>query len=106
LAIALAECCFGATEIGASIELESDLGPELLLFHEAPSRVLVSASSPERILALAEENGVEVLNIGVTLKSRVTVRNRGQLLINSRVNELKQIWANSLEDLLHNPVLV
>jgi phosphoribosylformylglycinamidine synthase II len=106
LAVGLAECCFGPAEMGASIKLESDLPPELLLFHEAPSRVLVSTSSPEKILAIAEENGVEVLNIGVTLKSRVTVRNRGQLLIDSRVNELKEIWANSLENLLHNPVLV
>jgi len=106
LAVGLAESCFGPAEMGASIKLESGLPPELLLFHEAPSRVLVSTSSPEKILAIAEENGVEVLNIGVTLKSRVTVRNRGQLLIDSRVNELKEIWANSLENLLHNPVLV
>jgi len=36
LAVALAECCFGAGQIGAQVDLDSDLRPEILLFHEAP----------------------------------------------------------------------
>src|SRR5262249_39569991 len=42
LAVALAECCFSAAGIGAQVDLASDLRPELLLFHEGPSRVLIS----------------------------------------------------------------
>ncbi len=47
LAVALAECSFGPDEIGAQIELDSDLRPELLAFHEAPSRILISTAQPE-----------------------------------------------------------
>ena len=36
LAVALAECCFGTNEIGAQVDLDSDLRPELLCFHEGP----------------------------------------------------------------------
>ncbi len=48
LAIAIAEACFGPAEIGAKIDLDSELAPELLLFHEGPSRILVSTAIPER----------------------------------------------------------
>jgi len=47
LAVALAECCFGAGQIGAQVDLDSDLRPEILLFHEAPSRILVSTANPK-----------------------------------------------------------
>jgi hypothetical protein len=49
---------------------------------------------------------VEAVAIGVTLESRVIIRNRNQLLIDSRVDELKDLWSHSLEHLLHNPALV
>src|SRR5581483_4626822 len=49
LAVGLAESCFGPTETGADITLDSELPNELLLFHEGPSRVLVSAADPTRI---------------------------------------------------------
>ena len=39
--------------IGAEIELDSDLRPELLLFHEGPSRVLVSTATPKGIIEIA-----------------------------------------------------
>lgn len=106
LAIALAESCFGPANVGADIALDSDLDPELLLFHEGPSRILVSANNPERVFAIAHENNIQALAIGVTLKSRVTIRNRDQVLIDSRVDELKGLWGSALEYLLHNPVLV
>ena len=48
LAVALAECSFGPAEIGASIDLDSDLRPEMLAFHEAPSRILISTAHARR----------------------------------------------------------
>ena len=42
LAVALAECCFGENGVGADIRLDADLSPEFLLFHEGPSRIIVS----------------------------------------------------------------
>jgi phosphoribosylformylglycinamidine synthase subunit PurL len=105
-AVALAECCFGPADVGAEIQFESDLASELLLFHEAPSRVLVSTPAPEKVLALAQRNGVQALQIGVTLEARVTIRNRNEVLIDSRIAELRDLWTNALEHLLQNPVLV
>jgi phosphoribosylformylglycinamidine synthase subunit PurL len=106
LAVALMECCFGAANVGADIRVDSDMEPELLLFHERPSRILVSTVAPERVFAVAERNRVQAITIGVTLDSRVTIRNRNQVLIDSRVDELKHLWSSALEHLLQSPVLV
>jgi phosphoribosylformylglycinamidine synthase len=104
--IALAECSFGPAAIGADISFDSELTPELLLFHEGPSRILISTGEPEKVLAVAEKNHIQAVTIGVTLDSRVVVRNRDEILIDSRVDELKSSWTNALEHVLHNPVLV
>ncbi len=106
LAVVVSECSFGSSGIGAAIDLNSDLSPELLLFHEGPSRILVSTGDPERVFAAAKKNRIEALAIGVTLETRVTIRNRGLVLIDSRVDELSAVWTHALEHLLHNPVMV
>jgi phosphoribosylformylglycinamidine synthase len=103
LAVALAECCFGPAEMGADITLDSELVPTLLLFHEGPSRILLSTDRPEAVLAEARKNSVEAIEIGVTLKSRVIVRNRTEIYLDSAVNELKKVWSEGLVDLLHTP---
>ena len=106
LAVALAECSFGADGIGADVSLDSEMPAELLLFHEGPSRILISTTMPERVLAAAQKNNVEALTIGATLESRVVIRNRRQVLLDSRVDELFKPWDQALEHLLQNPVLV
>ena len=67
LAVALAESSFGPAGVGAEIDLDSDLRPELLLFHEGPSRVLVSTAEPERIIEIAARHAVEAIRIGSTV---------------------------------------
>jgi phosphoribosylformylglycinamidine synthase len=106
LAVALAECSFGPDEIGADIRVDSNLAPELLLFHEGPSRILVSALNPERVFAVARKNNVQAVAIGVTLVSRLVVRNQNETLIDAGVSELYDLWRHSLEHLLQTPVLV
>jgi phosphoribosylformylglycinamidine synthase II len=106
LAVALAECSFGLEEVGADIWLDSKLAAELLLFHESPSRVLVSAPDPAQIFETARKNSIEAIEIGVTLKSDLIVRNGTETLIRSTVHDLKQVWANGLTHLLHTPVPV
>ncbi len=44
--------------------------------------------------------------IGVTLDARVMIQNRNEVLIDSGVDELKNVWNSALEHLLHEPVLV
>jgi phosphoribosylformylglycinamidine synthase len=106
LAIGLAECSFGPGSVGADINLECRLQPEMLLFHEGPSRILVSTANPQKVFSTARKNRVEAVEIGVTLESRVVIRNGNQLLIDCRVDELRDIWTDSLQHLLQNPVLV
>ncbi len=106
LAIALAESSFGPANAGADIRLDSELNSEILLFHEGPSRVLVSTSYAEQVFAAAKQNDIEAVTIGATLEARVRIRNRDEVLIDSRLDELKDIWDNALEHLLRSPVLV
>ena len=106
LAVALAEASFGKARIGADIGLRSELRPEYLLFHEAPSRILVSTADPERVIAAAQRNGVDAVTIGVTLESSLIVRNEKTVLVDCRIDELGKLWDTGLVNLLHDPVLV
>ena len=106
LAVALAECCFGKAGIGAEVRMDSRLSAELLLFHEGPSRVIVSTEDPEAVFEAARKNSVEAVRIGATLKSRMAVSNQTEILLDCAVPDLKDVWENSLEHLLHTPVSV
>ena len=100
LAVALAECSFGAEGVGAEVELALDLRPELLLFHEAPSRVLISTTESERVSEIAARYGVEVPRIGTTVAGQVLIRNRGAALIQVNVDALRKIFEGGLESKL------
>src|SRR5262249_18949060 len=51
VAVALAECC--SSGIGAVIDLEVNMRAEYALFHEGPSRVLVSTAEPRKLEEIA-----------------------------------------------------
>jgi phosphoribosylformylglycinamidine synthase subunit PurL len=99
LAVALAECSF-ANGIGARVDLDSDLRNELLLFHEGPSRIVVSTSDSSRIQQLAAEYGVESVVIGVTIIERLQLNRRGSLLFDTPVSDLKRRWETAFSSLL------
>jgi phosphoribosylformylglycinamidine synthase len=101
LAVAIAESSFGVSEMGADVSLDSDLPAEWLLFHEGPSRILVSTAEPQKIFAICLKNGVPVMTIGVTLEARVTIRNRDTILIDRGLRSLHDGWQGGLEHLLH-----
>ena len=106
LAVALAEACFGHNHVGADIRLDASLPAELLLFHEGPSRILLTTSQPDPIFAIAQRNSVEAVTIGVTLEARLVIRNREQVLIDRSIDDLCSIWSHGLEYLLQTPVQV
>ena len=54
-AVALAECCFGSAEIGASVQLDQAGRLEIALFHENPSRILISTADASKVIAVAVE---------------------------------------------------
>ncbi len=104
LAVALAESCFGSPAIGVDVTLDAEVSPESLLFHEGPSRVLVSTATPEAVFASAKKNRVQAVLIGVTLESKIVIRNRGRVLIDCSVDDLRKVWNGALEGLLHVPI--
>ncbi len=97
LAVALAESSFGPAGVGATLEFDSALRPEFLLFHEGPSRVLISTERPDEVLCIAAEHGVEAIEAGSTVEGRVAVRNRAETLIDLNFAPLRKAWEGALE---------
>jgi phosphoribosylformylglycinamidine synthase len=82
-----------------SLVPQSDLA--IALFHEGPSRILLSTSEPEKIIQIANTHGVETVRIGVTMKERIQIRHRSQMVLDCEIADLKQPWETALEHLLH-----
>jgi len=99
LAVALAESSF-PNGIGASIDLDSDLRPEFLLFGEAPSRVIVATADPEGVRRIGNAFGIPVIQLGMTVQGKLEIRNRNLPLIVSDTEQLRQPWAGALEEQL------
>ena len=99
LAVALAECCFGTERIGVRIELETDYSGLYALFHEAPSRVLVSVSPDDAsdVARIASGLGVEALMIGTTGGSALAIRLNGAECFAVPVARLHRVWDSSFE---------
>ena len=101
LAVALAECC--AEGMGASISLDTGLRAEFALFHEGPSRILISTNAPEAVEKIASDNKIECVRLGVTMKERLQISNgsvKPEAWIDCRVERLREVWENALENLL------
>ena len=105
LAIALSEAC--TTEIGASVKTAGESRPDLDLFGEAPSRILVTTAHPEQIRQIMLQHGIEGGVIGVTIKGRLQIENAdlygSQMLIDIPTLELKLTFESALPQLLEHP---
>jgi phosphoribosylformylglycinamidine synthase len=97
LAVALAECCFGPAGIGAQIDLDSDLRPQILAFHEGPSRVLISTAHPAQVAAIAERHRIEAPVVGVTIEGGMEIRQRGTTLGSWDIAALRAAHEGALE---------
>jgi phosphoribosylformylglycinamidine synthase len=100
LAVALAEASFGPGGIGARVDLRSDLPPQLLCFHEGPSRILVSTGNPERVQQIAEQHDVEAPVVGATMKEELQIRNNSEVLVGCGVDRLRSRFEDSLTEKL------
>jgi len=101
LAVALAECSFGPELVGACVHLDEEASLPIALFHEAPSRILISTSEPGQAKLMALAYGVEATAIGATVQDRLQITNHGNTLIDSEVRTLKRTWETALERMLH-----
>jgi phosphoribosylformylglycinamidine synthase len=100
LAVAAAESSFGPAGVGADLQLASDMRGEYLLFHEGPSRILISTEAPEAVEAIAKKHAVEAPRIGATIVGRLVIRNGGTALVDREIARLHKGWAGALETML------
>jgi phosphoribosylformylglycinamidine synthase len=98
LAVALAESCSGG--IGAHVNLPSELRPEFALFHEGPSRILLSSATPEAVEKIARRHNVDCLRIGATMKMRLRIDHHSATWVEAPVDRLREVSENALEELL------
>ena len=98
LAVALAECCAGG--VGAAVEISSELRPEIALFHEGPSRILISTAAPEVIERIARDHGVDALRIGVTMKEKLRIDHNSVTLVDCAIARLRTAQDDALEERL------
>ncbi|HXU22253.1 MAG TPA: phosphoribosylformylglycinamidine synthase subunit PurL [Verrucomicrobiae bacterium] len=101
-AVALAECCFGPGEVGARVDLDEESNLAIALFHENPSRILISTADAQKIRQIAASHGVDATEIGVTMKEKLQINGHGVPLIDCEVRALRQPWQSSLEHLLRD----
>jgi phosphoribosylformylglycinamidine synthase len=94
LAVALAESAFGG--IGADVAVVSDLRPEYFLFHEAPSRIIISTADAGAVTRIAAAHRVDALRIGVTIEVELRIGP----WIACNIQELRGSWESALEEAL------
>ena len=97
LAMAAAEACFGRAGVGAELTLDGDMRAEWLLFHEGPSRILVSTADPDAVQGIARRHSVEALRIGVTMGAKLVIRGGERILIDGDIGRLKELFEGALE---------
>jgi phosphoribosylformylglycinamidine synthase subunit PurL len=103
VAVTLAESCFAATGLGASVAVPEDASAEYALFGERGARVVVSVS-PDKLGALrntARQYGVGAHEIGkVTGDDTLRIEYKGRAVVSGTLDTLKDTWLNSLQKTL------
>ncbi len=101
LAICAAECVFlSPAKIGCSLELKSELRPDVLLFGETQSRILVTISDKnlKTVLGLAEKHKVSAAVVGTTGGDRIKISINEQSLFEVPVMEAFQAWKQAIPE--------
>ncbi len=101
LAVALAESCISGN-VGAAVNVASDLRPDFTLFSETQSRILLSAS-PDKADALKHwiaSQGVPYQEIGTVTGTELTVKINNEQRLQSPVSELAKVWKDAIPCLM------
>ena len=91
------------SRFGAELELYSDERADIFLFAEMPTRVVVSVSPSrsDQVRDFLEDRGLDWMYIGKVVPDRVIkVNYNGELIFESPVDTLKEVWERSLEETL------
>ena len=101
-AVALAESCMGG--IGAHVSVDIKMGDgvrsEFVLFHEGPSRILLSTANPAAVEEIARRHNVSCPRIGATMKERLRIDHHSATWVDSPIDKIREVWENALEELL------
>ncbi len=97
LAVALAECSMGG--VGAEVALPEGRA-ERVMFHEAPSRILIATADAAAVQAIAAKHGVDAPAIGETRAGRLRIAQGGPALVDWEVEPLARRWDSALEEKL------
>jgi phosphoribosylformylglycinamidine synthase len=102
LAISLAESCIMNPKkiIGAVINLKDDIRLDALLFGETQSRIVITLDKKDMgaLKAIAEKHSIKMFDIGKVGGSVLIINN----VINIKLNELKNIYFNSISEIMEN----
>jgi phosphoribosylformylglycinamidine synthase len=106
LAVTLAESCFAsANGLGSNVKIEDAPAAELAIFGEHGARC-VGSVAPAKLAALqaiARQYSVAAQQIGqVTADAALRIEYKGRAIIDSPVETLRDVWANSLERTLQS----
>jgi phosphoribosylformylglycinamidine synthase subunit PurL len=108
LAVALAEASFvrgsNPSWTGAEVNLSSnDLAPEVLLFGEVASRILITCDhkKAENIKRTAVKWSLRAEQLGRTVPDKLEIKIDGKTAIAGSVSELRGAWDTALKKALH-----
>ena len=113
LAVTLAESCFAsgvgaqhvAPQLGAMITVDDSVVAEFALFGERGARCMVSVSAAKlaALQGIARQYGVAASEIGqVTQDPSLRIERKERAIIDSPVENLCDVWANSLQRTLQS----
>ena len=101
LAVALAESCIDG-DLGAEIQMDTELRPDFALFSETQSRILLSVAPDhvEKVKALASVAGVSVAELGKVTGKNLVIRLNNSEIINQPLSTLKAAWKDAIPCLM------
>lgn len=102
LAVTLAESCI-AGEIGARVSLPEGLRMDVLLFGEAPSRIVVT-TAPDGLNALLEaarNTGIPTMLLGTVGGPGLTLEAGGRTIVQALVADLADAWRGMLPGVMN-----
>ena len=105
LAIAAAECCFGADDHGADVSIDAvsigdpRLNQAAALFGESATRVVVSIGAEDATMVLqrAAAAGVPARIIGRTGGTRIRIATGGRPAVDVSVDEAERAWSSAID---------
>jgi phosphoribosylformylglycinamidine synthase len=103
LAVALAESCVsGSRPIGATVKLSESLRPDLLLFGEAPSRIVISfdPAKEAEVRAIVAQHGAPFAILGATGGRNLSIYGPKGQLLEVPVADLSAAWRGGFRSLV------